>query len=67
MPTARSGLAAATGPDGKVYALGGVNSAGSLDTVEVYDPDTGAWSRRAPLPPELGGRGATHPRFPLPS
>ena len=37
MPTARDGLAAAT-VNGKIYAIGGANSTGYLNTVEVYDP-----------------------------
>ena len=37
--------------DGKVFVIAGFDSSGmSTDTVEVYDPDTGAWSSRAPLP-----------------
>jgi hypothetical protein len=35
--TARNGLGAATGTDGKIYAIGGTNGS-YLNTVEVYDP-----------------------------
>jgi Kelch motif len=43
MPTPREYLAAATGPDGLIYAIGGLNFDASgqaqyLDTVEAYDP-----------------------------
>ncbi|MBJ7607865.1 MAG: hypothetical protein JF887_00325, partial [Candidatus Dormibacteraeota bacterium] len=36
MPTARGFLAAATGPDGRIYAIGGYKG-GYLTTVEAYD------------------------------
>jgi N-acetylneuraminic acid mutarotase len=52
MPTAREGLAAATGPDGRIYAIGGAINYGStvLSTVEAYTPATNTWSTVAPLP-----------------
>ncbi len=37
MPTGRRGLAAATGPDGRIYAIGG-NSSVVFDTVEALTP-----------------------------
>ena len=38
MPTARYGLAAALGKDGRIYLLGGINSAGAyVTTAEAYD------------------------------
>jgi hypothetical protein len=49
MPTARSGLAAVTGPDGRIYAIGGFNNL-PLATVEAYDPATGTWTTKAPMP-----------------
>jgi hypothetical protein len=54
MPTPREYLAAATGPDGLIYAIGGFNFDASgqaqyLDTVEAYDPATGAWISPAPM------------------
>jgi N-acetylneuraminic acid mutarotase len=52
MPTARWGLAATTGLDGRIYAVGGFDGADNLHTVEVYDPSTGQWSAVAPLPSE---------------
>jgi serine/threonine protein kinase/WD40 repeat protein len=50
MPTARSLLAAATSPDGRIYAIGGEDDRGRLDTVEVYDPSTNTWAKAAPMP-----------------
>ena len=46
MPTARTLLAAATGPDGRIYAFGG----SSGDTAEAYDPIADTWSTVAPMP-----------------
>ena len=44
LPTARGTLAAATGPDGLIYAIGGGNpnspNSGSLATVEAYTSDS---------------------------
>ena len=52
MPTARFGLAAATGKHGIIYALGGSTGlAGPIvPTVEAYDQKTGTWSAVAPMP-----------------
>jgi N-acetylneuraminic acid mutarotase len=59
MPTARSEMAAATGPDGKIYAIGGRNAQNTpLDTVEAYDPLTDTWTTVAPVQFECQG-GAT--------
>ena len=45
LPTARLGLAAATGKDGRIYAIGGRNASGApTDTVEIYTPSTHAWT-----------------------
>jgi uncharacterized repeat protein (TIGR01451 family) len=51
MPTARYGLAAATGPDGRIYAIGGGNTTGtqSFNTVEAYAPGTNTWVTAAPM------------------
>lgn len=54
--SARVTLAAATAPcpagqTGRcIYAVGGRGPGGGLDTVESYNPATGAWSPVAPLP-----------------
>jgi N-acetylneuraminic acid mutarotase len=50
MPTARSGVAAATSP-GRIHVLGGYSDAAvNLATHEVYEPANDAWSTAAPLP-----------------
>jgi N-acetylneuraminic acid mutarotase len=57
MPTARAEFAAATGPDGRIYALGGVRhgkagldqAADFLDVVEAYNPRTNTWTTVAPM------------------
>jgi N-acetylneuraminic acid mutarotase len=49
MPTPRQGLAAAV-VNGKVYAIGGVDSVGNvLNIVEVYDPISNSWNPPGPL------------------
>jgi N-acetylneuraminic acid mutarotase len=51
MATARAGLAAAVGLDGKIYALGGFDCNGvPVASVEVYDPSLDQWSSVAPMP-----------------
>jgi hypothetical protein len=54
MPTARGFLAATTGPNGRIYAIGG-DTTGSLNTVEAYDPATNTWRSMAPMPTARGG------------
>ena len=49
MPTGRAMLAATTGPDGRIYALGGCGDACPDNTVEAYDPTTNSWTTLAPL------------------
>jgi N-acetylneuraminic acid mutarotase len=70
MPTARYTLAAVTGPDGLVYALGGLDKVGvpnpvSLTTVEAYDPANDSWKttrQLAQMPTPRGNLAAvTHP------
>jgi N-acetylneuraminic acid mutarotase len=59
--TARSLLAAVTGPDGKIYAIGGSNaSPGVLQTVEVFDPSNPlrGWTPGPSLPVALWGPAA---------
>jgi hypothetical protein len=53
MLTPRMGLAAVTGPDGLIYAIGGSGGGSlSLATVEAYDPDKEAWNPKASLQTE---------------
>jgi Kelch motif len=57
LPTARSGLAAVTGRDGLIYALGGYNGA-YLTTVEAFDPTTDSWTTKASMPTGRAGLAA---------
>ncbi|GEM_PF-3983139 len=51
MPTARAGLAAATGSDGRIYAIGGYGADGaSAAAVEAYDSTAKTWDTVAPMP-----------------
>ena len=53
MPTARADLAATTGADGVIYALGGVYIDSGIEhvaTVEAYDPATNAWRTLPDMP-----------------
>lgn len=53
MPTPRNGLAASVW-EGQVYAIGGVSNDGVTGKVEVYDPETDAWTARRPKPVPAG-------------
>jgi hypothetical protein len=53
MPTARTGIAAATSP-GRIHVLGGFSNANLLTTHEVYEPANDAWSTAAPMPTPRG-------------
>ena len=53
MPTARSGVSAAT-MSGIVYAIGGGTGITALATNEAYDPGTNTWSTRAAMPTARG-------------
>ena len=55
----RSSLAAATGPDGRVYAVGGWHNNNSVNWVEAFTPATGAWAVASPLPNPRTSVGAT--------
>jgi len=39
LPAARTNFAAATGGDGRIYAIGGDSNHGPLSTVEAYSPN----------------------------
>jgi hypothetical protein len=54
LPLARESLAAAAGPDGRIYAIGGGENGGdtlgpSYSEVDAYDPRTDQWQSVAPL------------------
>ncbi|KQM04578.1 MULTISPECIES: kelch repeat-containing protein [Frankia] len=61
LPTPRTHLAAATGTDGRIYAIGGRSGAGNdpTDTVEVYTPSSGTWTSGTALPKPMGEPRAT--------
>ncbi len=46
MITGRAVLGAATGANGLIYAMGGIDGAGVVATVEAYDPASDRWSKR---------------------
>ncbi|HEY7060585.1 MAG TPA: kelch repeat-containing protein [Chloroflexota bacterium] len=49
LPTPRDFLGAAPALNGKVYAIGGINGAGSLATTEEYTPATNSWATQFPM------------------
>ena len=51
MPVALDSLAATTGPDGRIYAIGGYSVATQLSvaTVNAFDPRTNVWTVVSPL------------------
>jgi hypothetical protein len=53
MPVAAAGSAAAFGPDGKIYVVGGVSAGVTLDVVQVYAPGSNTWTISTPLPQTL--------------
>jgi hypothetical protein len=53
MPVAAAGNAAAFGPDGKIYVVGGVSAGVTLDVVQVYTPGSNSWTISTPLPQGL--------------
>jgi uncharacterized protein YkwD/N-acetylneuraminic acid mutarotase len=58
LPAARSDLAAAALPDGRVFAVGGQDSTQIVNTVEVYSPASKGWSTGPPLPSARSGLAA---------
>jgi N-acetylneuraminic acid mutarotase len=50
----RAELTAVTGPDGSIYALGGMHNGASCNSVERYDPVTDSWTEEPSF---------TQPRF----
>jgi kelch-like protein 18 len=62
MPTARGYLAAVTGGDGRIYAIGGTDGDKPLTKVEAYDPKTDSWTVVAPMQkPRYGHAAALGP------
>ena len=49
LPTGREGLAATTGPDGRIYAIGGVNG-NYTSEVDAYNVSTNTWTQVTSLP-----------------
>jgi len=49
MPRARSGIGVAV-VNGKIYAIGGQNGEGVLNTTEKYDPVTNEWTTKTSMP-----------------
>src|SRR5205085_770865 len=53
LPDPRSLLAAATGPDGRIYVIGGLiydPDRNTISTVYAYTPSTNTWAQVASLP-----------------
>jgi hypothetical protein len=59
MPTARAGMAATLGPDGRIYVVGGDNGTGRIASVEAYDPGRNQWSILPSMPTPRGNLGVT--------
>ncbi len=61
MPQAREDLAAATGPDGRIYVIGGLAGGKAQNTVMVYTPlpsGGGRWTTGMSMPSPRSGLGA---------
>jgi N-acetylneuraminic acid mutarotase len=51
LPKPRSLISAATGPDGRIYVVGGyLEGSGTLSTLEIYNPATNTWAAGARMP-----------------
>jgi subtilisin family serine protease len=50
MPTARHELGAGEASNGKIYAIGGLSTYGTVSTVEEYDPVADIWVTKSPMP-----------------
>ncbi len=53
LPIAVAGSAAALGPDGKIYVVGGTSGGVTTSAVQVYNPAANAWVISTPLPEGL--------------
>ena len=49
----------------KLFALGGYNGAKFLDSVEVYEPDTGEWQLLKSMPDARSGAGVAVGTIPI--
>ncbi|WP_322493623.1 Kelch repeat-containing protein, partial [Chloroflexus sp.] len=58
MPTARDGVAAAAGQNGRIYVFGGATAGFSRDTAEEYDPQTDTWRALRAMPTPREGAAA---------
>ncbi len=61
MLTGRDNLAATTGLDGRIYAIGGRGFNAYLTMVEAYTPSTNTWTRVAAMPTAAGPCSRTRP------
>jgi N-acetylneuraminic acid mutarotase len=60
LPVARATLAAAAGPDGRIYAIAGQKAVGGpTNEVDAYNACTNTWTVVAPLPAVIGAVVAT--------
>src|SRR5207247_7716497 len=51
LPAPRAGkLSAVTAPDGRIYAMGGINGVTTVATVDAYDPCADTWTPVASMP-----------------
>jgi N-acetylneuraminic acid mutarotase len=57
LPTARSGIAAAS-LGGRIFVFGGEGNEGTFDENEAYDPQTDTWETLEPMPTARHGLGA---------
>ncbi len=57
MPVAVAGSAAAMGPDGKIYVVGGLSGGVATNLVQVYTPANNSWAISTPLPEALSAAG----------
>ncbi|MGH7993548.1 MAG: kelch repeat-containing protein, partial [Limisphaerales bacterium] len=53
LPVAVAGCAAAMGPDGKIYVVGGLSGGVATNLVQVYTPANNSWVMSTPLPEAL--------------
>jgi len=58
MLTPRYDLAAVTGSNGRIYAIGGMYQCSAVDLVEEFDPVTKTWAQKTPMPTARYGAAA---------